>query len=80
MEVNINHIKLIHVRTDIVWQICAPWKAEDYVMDPRASYYLYSKLMKNSVRILHFSGDVDAVVPITGTLFWINQLQNELRI
>lgn len=25
-----------------------------------------------------YSGDVDAVVPVTGTMFWINKLQTEL--
>jgi hypothetical protein len=27
---------------------------------------------------MHFSGDIDSVVPITGTLYWISLLQNEL--
>jgi uncharacterized protein (DUF111 family) len=34
--------------------------------------------LKNKIRILKFSGDVDAIVPITGTMFWIDKLQKEL--
>lgn len=30
--------------------------------------------MKSGIRILKFSGDVDGVVPITGTFFWLNNL------
>lgn len=52
----------------------------NFKRDPRGSYYLYPKLMSNGIRILSFSGDVDAVVPITGTLYWIEKLQNEFHI
>jgi serine carboxypeptidase-like clade 2 len=41
---------------------------------------LYEKLIKSGLRIWKFSGDTDAVVPITGTLFWINKLQNEFSL
>jgi len=34
--------------------------------------------LKNNIRVLKFSGDVDSIVPITGTLYWINELQKEL--
>ena len=34
-------------------------------------------MIENGIKILKYSGDVDAVVPITGTLYWINKLQLE---
>lgn len=49
-----------------------------YSVNPKGSYFLYEKILKNKIRILKFSGDVDAIVPITGTMFWIDKLQKEL--
>lgn len=54
------------------WEDCS--STIKYTKDPRATYYLYPKLIKEGIRILKFSGDVDGVVPITGTLFWLNKL------
>jgi hypothetical protein len=53
----------IHV-TDLTsaWNICTKI---DYSKDPRASYYLYPKLIKNGIRTWKFSGDV---LPITKTI------------
>lgn len=30
--------------------------------------------MAKGIKILKFSGDVDGVVPITGTIYWIEKL------
>ena len=57
----------IRVESD-EWAKC---QSLNYTKDPRASYYLYPKIMKRGVKILKFSGDVDGVVPITGTVAWI---------
>ncbi|KAM3141613.1 hypothetical protein pb186bvf_006218 [Paramecium bursaria] len=62
------------------WQECSDDVFPVFKKDPRGSYYLYPKLIKNDIKILKFSGDIDAVVPITGTLYWINKLQQEYNI
>lgn len=36
-----------------------------------ASIWIYPELIKNNLRIWVYSGDVDADVPITGTLAWL---------
>lgn len=40
-------------------------------MNPEASYYAYPILMKAGVKVMVYSGDADAIVPITGTVAWI---------
>lgn len=62
----------LHIRDDAgEWWDCADI---DYDPTPGASYHLYPKILKEGIRILKFSGDVDAIVPITGTLYWIDKL------
>ncbi|CAD8109286.1 unnamed protein product [Paramecium primaurelia] len=61
------------------WSICSRTLG-NYQVNPKGSYYLYQKIIKNQIRILKFSGDVDAVVPLTGTMFWIDKLQKELYL
>ncbi|CAD8186613.1 unnamed protein product [Paramecium pentaurelia] len=70
--------KALHIRDDAgYWNDCSNI---DYKKDPGATYHLYPKLLKNGIRILKFSGDVDSIVPITGTLYWIDKLQKELNL
>ena len=76
---NPEFIKALNIDTSKLtkgWEDCS--STIKYTKDPRATYYLYPKLIKEGIRILKFSGDVDGVVPITGTLFWLNKLQNEI--
>lgn len=56
------------------WTDCNDRVYEMYEKDPRSTYHIYPELIKNHIRILKFSGDVDGVVPITGTVYWINKL------
>jgi hypothetical protein len=44
-------------------------------MFPNASYWLYPILIKEKLRIWIYSGDVDANLPITGTVNWIVRLR-----
>jgi serine carboxypeptidase-like clade 2 len=51
--------------------------AKKYKMFANASYWLYPIMMKEKIRIWVYSGDVDADVPITGTLRWLDMLREE---
>ena len=46
-------------------------------MFENASYWIYPIMMKEKIRVWVYSGDVDADVPITGTLTWIERLREE---
>ncbi|KAM3141577.1 hypothetical protein pb186bvf_006182 [Paramecium bursaria] len=74
-------IELTNIDTtkSAAWEDCNN-EYNNYIIDPRGSYYLYPKMIQNKIKILKFSGDIDAVVPITGTLFWIDKLQKEFNI
>lgn len=49
-------------------------------MFANASYWIYPIMMKEKLRVWVYSGDVDADVPITGTLRWIQKLREELGL
>ena len=53
------------------WYPCSQEVEDKYVMNKNASYHLYPILMKAGYRIWVYSGDVDADVPITGTINWL---------
>ncbi|KAM3137558.1 hypothetical protein pb186bvf_010348 [Paramecium bursaria] len=59
------------------WARCTSLK---YTKDKRGTYYLYPKIIKNNIKVLKFSGDIDGVVPITGSLYWIDKLQREFGL
>lgn len=46
-------------------------------MFENASYWIYPILMKEDIRIWIYSGDVDADVPIPGTLHWLTKFREE---
>lgn len=55
-----------------LWSICTTL---DYQVDyERGSVYLYPELVQSGLRILIYSGDTDAAVPVSGTAQWINNL------
>lgn len=41
------------------------------------SYNLLPELIKNGLRIFYFSGDLDGIVPITGTVFWFDKFRTQ---
>ena len=57
--------------------------ADDFFYDrsTTVSYHIYKKLIPlNKYRILIYSGDSDPAVPTSGTLFWVNNIRNELKL
>lgn len=56
---------------------CSDYVADNYIMFSNASFWLYPKLMKEKLRIWVYSGDVDADVPIPGTLHWLTKLREQ---
>ena len=61
--------------SDLLWESCTNDQIYEYTEFPEGSYYLYPNLLKSGLKIWIYSGDVDANVPITGTLTWITQLK-----
>ena len=41
------------------------------------SYFYLPNLVKAGLKIFYFTGDQDAIVPITGTLFWFDKYRKE---
>lgn len=59
---------------------CNEEVANKYVMFENASYWIYPLLIKENLRIWVYSGDVDADVPITGTINWLSKFREEFGI
>lgn len=49
-------------------------------MESKASYSYLFGLWKAGIKIWYYSGDVDAMVPIQGTLWWINKFRQDYGI
>lgn len=49
----------------------------NYTIEAEASYSTLPTLVKAGLKIIYFSGDHDAIVPITGTLFWFQLYSRE---
>lgn len=54
---------------------CSDFVADTYVSFANASYWIYPIMIKEGLRVWVYSGDVDADVPITGTLAWISMFK-----
>ncbi|CAK92190.1 unnamed protein product (macronuclear) [Paramecium tetraurelia] len=71
---------LLHIKAESAeWEVCSK-KFVDYQENPKGSYYLYEEILKHQIKVLIYSGDVDGVVPVTGTMYWLNKLQKELSL
>jgi carboxypeptidase C (cathepsin A) len=65
----------IHVRNNLRWEICSTVINENYIHNIASMLPIYTRLLQNSVRVLVYSGDVDASVPFTGSQYWTSRLQ-----
>lgn len=69
----------LNVRTDLEWGMCSDDVGQHYDVDQeKGSYYLYPKLL-GKIRILIYSGDTDAAVPVNGTQKWISNLKLNVK-
>ena len=68
----------VHMHVDpLIWEQCSDFVAKSYVSFENASIWIYPILMKQGIRTWVYSGDVDADVPITGTLDWLELFRQE---
>ena len=49
-------------------------------MGSNQSYWVYPYLINQDIRTWIYSGDVDADVPITGTLNWLQKFREEFKL
>jgi len=60
--------------------MCSAWVGGNYTKLEQQSYWTYPNLIAAGLKIVIFSGDTDAAVPITGTLYWIDLLRKERNL
>jgi carboxypeptidase C (cathepsin A) len=65
----------LHVRQNIKWEICSTVINENYHHNILSMLPIYTNLLSNGIRVMIYSGDVDASVPFTGTQYWTSRLQ-----
>ena len=65
----------LHVDGSVKFEECNDELFKNYVTFENGSIWIYPELMKNDIRIWIYSGDVDADVPITGTLAWLQRFR-----
>eukprot|EP01111_Echinosteliopsis_oligospora_P005467 TRINITY_DN1881_c0_g1_i1.p1 TRINITY_DN1881_c0_g1~~TRINITY_DN1881_c0_g1_i1.p1 ORF type:complete len:459 (-),score=135.72 TRINITY_DN1881_c0_g1_i1:75-1451(-) len=73
---NIDEVKqAIHADSSITWTGCASQVNYSYTDLLASMLPVYQDILADgSIRILVYSGDVDAIVPITGTRIWLSKL------
>ncbi len=54
--------------------------AINYKKLPTGSFYVYPVMIEAGYRIWVISGDTDAAVPVTGTLYWLNNLKQQMGL
>jgi serine carboxypeptidase-like clade 2 len=71
--------KLLNIPDEVTqkWEMCSEIK---YKKLPQGSYYVYPVMMEAGYRIWVISGDTDAAVPVTGTLYWLDKLKAEFGL
>lgn len=65
----------LNIETEQPWRMCATKDSTfSYTKDASASQWAYDLLRDTPIRMMHFSGDMDASVPTIGTERWVNRL------
>jgi len=66
----------IHANTTLPWKWSECSSVVNYSRADLLSsmFPVYEFLLQSNIKILVFSGDVDAIVPVTGTMTWLNKL------
>ncbi|VFQ72515.1 unnamed protein product [Cuscuta campestris] len=68
--------KAMHANTtklNYTWELCSN-EITSWTDSPLTMFPIYKRLFKTGLRILLYSGDIDAVVPVTGTRYSINAM------
>ena len=68
----------LHVNKTKKWDMCSYSVYFRYVMQSKASIWIYPTLFENNIRILIFNGDADVVVSYNGNQNWIEAINLEV--
>lgn len=64
----------LHVE-DVTWAECNNTMFDTWLIQPQASQWIYTILKTSGyIRMMHYSGDTDGIVPTYGTKKWIESL------
>eukprot|EP01117_Protostelium_nocturnum_P012921 TRINITY_DN4783_c0_g2_i1.p1 TRINITY_DN4783_c0_g2~~TRINITY_DN4783_c0_g2_i1.p1 ORF type:complete len:201 (+),score=42.44 TRINITY_DN4783_c0_g2_i1:929-1531(+) len=70
--------KVLGVEVNSVWHDCSPIINYNYTDLLTSVIPLYQKFFDAKLKVLVYSGDVDAIVPVTGSRAWISTLKQPI--
>ncbi|KAK6944321.1 Peptidase S10, serine carboxypeptidase [Dillenia turbinata] len=70
-----NALHVIKEKAPSIWSTCSDQVNENWKDSPRSVLDIYSELIKSGLRIWIFSGDTDAVIPVTSTRYSVDALK-----
>jgi serine carboxypeptidase-like clade 2 len=63
---------------DLKWTPCSD--VINYTVESSQTYTILPGLAKAGLKIFYYSGDVDAIVPITGTIWWFDKYRIDFGV